>query len=516
MNLNKIVITLILIFETFTIVGQSIMTSSATVVGKNLITNKEIKATKYEFRDRVYKSRLDTTSHTLTLQLRGIKNNGKYYNNTGELAVLDLRSKEIKWSKEINYRTTEIEQYEGVLFLNKGLGATTRIELTTGDNQWSSKVVVFATVPNLNIALGYKYNSFLQELSTNLSCIDLKTGKVLWERSIDRSYGWNGIENLNDTALIIKSSGLHQVNIKTGKGWDYDAKTGLKNYSKTVGANVAGAVIGFLTGSFVVSSGHDLVSNLVSNLAADSLGFYFASKDYLACLSHDGTVRWKVALPKETSCSNLLFDTARVYLINEGEAEYNGKKYNYGKPFIAAFDKKTGAQEYLSKFDLVENPLLEFITGKDSIDLLFKDRAIRFSKKDGFYNTMSFDLDQIGSFDYAVGMFRTYIKSDSIFQSLHSLDPRAIYMKSTKERVVKLNQNLGFDRDFGLDELYLWRADSKKYTFLYSDNNVFVVNRFNRAIAKLNIGKKIFVFDDKLYGMDSNTIIEIDLDEELS
>jgi hypothetical protein len=510
--MKKTIITAVLFFEALIVIAQPIITNSKVTVGKNLITGNEILATKYEFQDKIYNYQLDTTFQTLTLQLRGIKSNGKYYKNTGDLAVFDLKSKEIRWSKEINYGSSEINQYDNILLLNTGLNSTTRIELTTGNSLWESDIVVFATIPNLNILLGYKYNSFMQEFSKKLSCIELTTGNLLWERPVDRSYGWYGIENLNDTALIIKSSGLCHVNLKTGRGWNYDAKTGMKDYSKTVGANVAGAVLGLLTGSFVVSTGHDLVSNLVSNLTTDSLNLYFASKDYLTCLSHEGVVKWKVALPKETSHSNLILDSTRVILINVGEAEYNGKRCNYGKPYIAVFDIKSGTQQYLSIFDLDKNPLLEFIGSKDSIDLFFKDRAIQYSLKNGSFTTTNYDSEQIGNFEYTVGMFRTYIKSDSTFQSLHSLDPRAMYLMSNKNKVVKINRNLGFDKNIALDELYSWRAESNKYTFLYHDNKVFVINNLNKVIAELNIGKKIFILDNKLYEIDGNTINEIDLD----
>jgi len=510
--MKKVIITIVLTLEALLLSGQSITTNLNVVVGKNRMTGKEIQATKYEFKDRIYKSRLDTTFQTLTLQLRQVKSNGKYYKNKGELAVLDLKSGEIKWSKDINYGNTTIEQYEGVLFWNKGLGSTTRIELTTGKSLWTSNSIVFATIPYLNISLAYKYNSVFQELSKNLSCIDLTTGRVLWERPVDRSYGWYGLENLSDTALIIKSSGLYQVNLKTGKGWNYDAKTGVKDYSKTVGVNAVGAVLGLLTGSFVVSTGHDLVSNLVSNLKMDNLYLYFASKDYLTCLSHEGVVKWTVALPKETSHSTLLLDSTRVILINNGEAVYNGKRCNYGKPYIAVFDRESGTQNNLTLFDLDKNPLLNFIHGKDSLDLLFKDRSIRYSLNDGYVNMTTYDSEEIGDLENTVEMFSTYIMLDSTFLSLHSVDSSAVYLMSNKEKVVKLNKNLGFDKIIPFDEIYSWRTESDKYSFLYHDKKIFVTENLNKVIAELNIGFNIFILDNKLYELNSNTITEIDLD----
>ena len=511
--MKRTIVTVVIVLESFFMAALPVIRKSSVIVGKDLVTEKEIKATKYEFDSRIFNSTLDTTYKTLTLQFRCLSSNEKFYENEGELAVFDLITKEIRWSKEINYRNTRIEQYDGVLFLSRGM-ETTRVDLSSGNSLWNSKVAIFATIPNLNISLGYRYSGFSQSLVNYLSCIELSTGTILWKRPVDRNYGWNSIKNLNDTSIIIKSFGLHQINLKTGKGWDYVARTGLQNYSKTFGANVGGVALGIFTGTFVISGGRDLVSNLVSNIAEDSLNFYFASKEYLACLSHDGKINWKAKLPKETSHSNIMVDSTTVYLVNDGEADYNGKKYNYGKPYIAAFDKLTGHQHYQSIFDLDENPLLEFVRGKDSVDLFFKDRSIRYALKNGAAKTINYDKNQVGEFKYTVASFSNYIKTDSTFQSLHSLDPRAMYLMSTNKNVIKLNDNLSFDRLIGIDDLYSLRAETQKYKFLYHNKKLIVVNQLNKSIAELELGKKNVIFENKLYAIDDNSITEIELSKE--
>lgn len=509
--MNKTVFITLLLLHAILVAGQTARSNTGVIVGTDLMTGESITGTTYEFNERIYDCQPDTTFRTLTLQLRGLSKNGKYLNNKGVLASFDLNSKDINWTREVYFVNTSIEQYNGMLFHNVGYGSTTRVEMTTGKDLWNSKVLIYSTIPDLNIAFGYKYNSFAQTFSEKLSCVDLTTGKVRWERKIDKSYGWDGVVNLNDTAILLVASGLHHLNLETGKGWDYEVKTGVKDYSKTVGANVAGAVLGLLTGSFVISTGHDLVSNLVSNVVTDSLHIYFASKDYITCLSHDGSVKWRTELPKETSHSTLFVDTSKVYLINRGEARYNGKECNFGEPYMAIFDKNSGYELALSLFDLKKNPLLSYVAGKDSFELIFKDRSIRYSLKNNDYKTILYDAEQTGEFEYDVSKFATYIKSDSIIQSLHEFDPRAIYFMSNKGYVVKLNRNLEFERKIELSELYVYKGTHQSYTFLYHDKTLFVINSTGKVVAELNVGKTIFIHKDKLYTVDANVLTEIPL-----
>jgi hypothetical protein len=74
----------------------------------------------------------------------------------------------------------------------------------------------------------------LEVISGNISfTIQLSTGNVIWKREINSKYEWNsnyylinmwdGSFQLNDSLVVASNRGLHGMNFKTGKGWDYDA-----------------------------------------------------------------------------------------------------------------------------------------------------------------------------------------------------------------------------------------------------------------------------------------------------
>src|SRR5690606_1196566 len=92
-----------------------------------------------------------------------------------------------------------------------------------------------------------------------LEGIDLITGKPIWQREISREYSWNDVFYLNDSILLIAAAGLHTLNIFDGTGWDYNTITGKKDYTASAIGTGLGIVAGLLTGTYAVSTGHNLV-----------------------------------------------------------------------------------------------------------------------------------------------------------------------------------------------------------------------------------------------------------------
>jgi len=45
----------------------------------------------------------------------------------------------------------------------------------------------------------------------------LKNGNVIWQRDLNREYGWNDVFYTNDSTMIVVAAGLHAINIKTGR-----------------------------------------------------------------------------------------------------------------------------------------------------------------------------------------------------------------------------------------------------------------------------------------------------------
>jgi outer membrane protein assembly factor BamB len=462
-------------------------------VGQNVDTGKEIFGTKYQFKDIIYRIHLDTTTRTLSLQIRGVTRGGKYLKNKGEFAVFDLDTKKIPWSKKVNFGNYYIEQYGSLLTFNSRTGKkTTRVDLKTGNDLWKSNVVIFATIPKLNIALGYRLKAFTwtgeNPWSQNLLCIDLHTNNILWQRRIDNTYGWSNVIKIDDENIIIKSSGLHYVNLKTGDGWDYDAQTAMTSFFNEY-------------------------KKFESNLLSDSLYYYYASKNQLACLSKaDGKLQWKRLLPNGTSASIVVCDSLNIYLINRGEIEKNTKIENFWIPYFAAFDKMTGQSKYCIAFE-ENNPLIDYVAGKDTFDLFFKNRAERIDLNTGKSTAHLFD-EKNGEIAGSVDNLLNYIETDNVFQNLYSIDAKSAFFLTDKKIIVQVNRDLKIVRKIENKNLYSWRGGTKEMSFLYSNNKIYVANASKELIATLNLkSRTLFEFNDKLYAIQNDALIEIDLED---
>jgi hypothetical protein len=282
--MKRLITLLFLCYSGFTLFAQSPLTilHNEKTAGKNLISNRDIRAEEHFFPERIDKYYLDATTGLLTLQLRGKSENGNWLKNTGKVVLYDMPSKEVKWIKRINYLQSNILQYDDMLIQAKA-NTTYRLNLETGKNQWQLANHISYIDPGTGIGIGYPYSSSVG-YSKRLEGIDLSRGKLVWHREINREYGWNDILPLNDSVILLVAAGLHTINLKNGGGWDYSTITGANDYTGTIIANTMGITLGLLTGTYLVFTGHNVVADVTSNVWMDSTNLYFASREKIASL----------------------------------------------------------------------------------------------------------------------------------------------------------------------------------------------------------------------------------------
>jgi hypothetical protein len=204
-----------------------------------------------------------------------------------------------------------------------------------------------------------------------------------------------------------------------------------------------------------------------------------------------------------------------VYLIKDAKALYNGKDYNYGIPYLAAFDKTSGSYKYMASVNRKKYPLLDYIVDHDSVNLIFNDQTIIYSLVTGKYpRIIQYDTLNTGALSYPPDRHKTYLNTDSLYQSLHEYDPHACYMMSSKNKLLILNRHLDFEKTLSLNDLWIWRGSYKKYDFLYQKNQMIIVDKNHKKIGELSLGKNIMVIDNKLFSVGKNSIVKVDLDKE--
>jgi hypothetical protein len=492
------------------VMAQTAVNTLERVIGKNELTQQEIIANEIVFPTRIHATYFDTVSHAVNVQLRGLSKSGKWLNNTGEVLMYDLSEHKKKWSNKINYQYFGIKQQNDIIIkqqsnksflLNNQNGKQTH----TFNNQF------WIIEPTHKVGLGYKLNA-LSEVNNTLQGIDLLSGNVLWEREVNREFGWNNFLYLNDSTILIAAAGLHAIHINNGTGWDYHTVTGELDYTESAVVNTAGIALGLLTGTFVFSNSHKLVSDLVSNVLVDSHSIYFASSEKIVCINKSGQVDWFFTFPKNHASKSKIFTKdSVVYIINYGYAHKGNKPIKYGKAFIAAYEKRTGKQLFMKTVGSNTFIINDALTKSDTLYLIAHNSISKFSLHDGSKIVEKvFNTDSTGTLRFFLGDM-LYTQTENTYVNLVRSDSTMQYVYTLNNEVLVLNNDLQPYKRIDVSELYMLYLTVDNYRFLANGNKSVVLDDDDAIIARLDISKRTERVGQKLYTIQEKSIVETDL-----
>jgi len=493
--------------------GNGSIPAKDIIIGRSFTTNIDIKAKEFVFPDPIHQWSMNDSTKVLTLQLRGMKDDGNELNDTGKVLFFDLPTEQIRWEQKVNYQQSTVEQHDNILIKTTD-NQSSCLNNATGENLWSIKNSICYVNPTQKIGVGYKVKSS-GNFTNMLEGTDLRTGQSLWKRKINLDYNLNEILQLNDSVIIVSASGLHTIHLKNGTGWDYDALTGKKDHSATVGANVISFAFSMLLGAdFETTTGYDLITDVVSNALVDSTGIYLADKESIVSLYRDGFVLWKNNLPKKlVSKSSLFFKDSLICMVNDGFASLNSESINYGKPFVAAYDKNTGKKLFLNTIGSKSQQILSFEIQKDTLILLSKNRIFRYSLKDGTeLFEQYFKTDSVGEFTQ-FGENNMFLISDSATVKPLLSDSTNLYVVTNKNQLLILNNQLDITNIIPNDKLCFCYLETKGYKFLDAGESTLVIDKNNKQVAELDILGNVMLIGTKLFEVQGKSLVEIDLDQ---
>lgn len=483
------------------------------IVGKRLIDSTEIKGTEYVFPERIHETFLDTTNGFLTVQLRGLRKE-KWLSNKGNILQYDLNNKNLLWSKKIAFQTSNLQQFSNTMIFTVA-NKSNCLDIRTGNEIWEVKNNIYYVDPVDNIGIGYRFKSSTG-YSNELEGINLKSGNVIWKRDLNREYGWNDVFYINDSTMIVVAAGLHSININSGEGWDYNTITGKKDYTGTAAANAVGVAAGLLTGTFVMSTGHNLVRDVVSNSLVDSSFIYFASKEQLTKINKQtGEIAWKYPFPNDlASKSSIFMNDSVVFIVNKGFAFMGYRQLDFGKPFIAAFDRETGQQKYLTLINEKKDPILGFQILQDEVYLVFKNRIARYSTKTGSQIiAKEFPEDNYGDLKYFVGnqVFVTNENDDLV--SLPQSDTSKVFVFTNQGKTLSVDNQLNVTDTLGYEDLSIYYLRTANLKFIAKGKQTLIIDNDGKRIAEIEATTNAFLVGETLYDKRDNSFISIDLKE---
>jgi len=484
------------------------------LIATNISTGSDIKVNTLCFSDRVFKVNVDKNTGWLTVQLRGLKPNGKYLKNKGAVLLYAPKEANIKWSRHISFMNSSVKQFNDDIIFRKG-SKRYFIDNNTGKEKSRLQHELYYYDQCTDIALGYKYDNE-GYLGDNLEAMDLNSRRILWSKVLSKKYGWDAFTHLNDSTVIITSSGLHCMNLRSGKGWKLKSVTAIKNYTSMIGANIAGIAAGVLTGTAVISTGQDVLTGLASQVLIDSSFLYFASQDKLCKLNKStGEVIWTYPFEKKfASNSRLYINDSTVFMINNGKGFIGRGVYNCGKVFIAAFDKKTGDARYVKEVAIKKNPVVCSKDLRNFFVLVFKDRLMKFSKKTGEMildkNLSSYDF---GNMKYFVGDNIYMPDGAAGFKKMKNANIDEMFVFTTNGLVLNVNSDLDVVSSLYSKNLFYSFLEYENCKMLTNRDESYLIDESGKKHLSINISPAAFIVNDVLYDKLGNDLIMVEMSE---
>ncbi len=452
---------------------------------------------------------------SFAVMLRKKNPNKEMWTFKGEVMAFDPASGQTKWQKKFKYAQSQL-LLDGNIMLQQRGNKMERLNPQTGMPLWISKGTAFKIFPELNRALCYNLQGGGYKVMQGM---DLESGKPVWSRNVPGIYGWENLQMLNDETALIKSSGLHLVNITDGDGWDIDRVSHAEKVDmKQVGlALLTGVAMGAAGGGAYYGYGANGYTNMFleisSNPVFDKDSVFFAAKNKISCHSVDGKTLWSTELnDKLTSKSHLFKEGNVLYIVNHGYAMKFGLPARFGTPFIAAFDAATGQQLFMKVWGERKNYFTDYMVQGNELYLLFRDKLeIHEFSPVGLTKINTVDM-QDGDRMHSFISDDLFSKKDSVCSQL-SLDRTHYYILSEAGDILQFNNDFTHQEKLEKNSIYRKYLENIGFLFLGNGKETFIVSKAdNLPVAHCKIPATAIRFGTKFYFRKPNlNMVEFDL-----
>lgn len=215
---------------------------------------------------------------------------------------------------------------------------------------WSSKNEVLVSDRHNNVVVCTQ-----DRKGEDLIAYNMSTGKELWRQKMayDKHYPWAHfyIDTADKRFYYLMGNSLVRLDILTGDTLCHDFTAGVKEPLKSVFSFVKRRKI---VGSQFID---DLINSDVpgssltgthSNILFSGDSLYVADANNIYCLDKRLKTLWKVAMPEGLGAnSHITLIGGKLCIQNFGVAFQRGLVGRFGKPFVAAYDRKDGRQLFL-------------------------------------------------------------------------------------------------------------------------------------------------------------------------
>ena len=469
---------------------------------------KALAGIKISCSNEVVDAKLDSTLHLVTITTI-LKKNHK------SIMVYDLNGKKAVWEREVNSKKYSVIHLDNYIILTSAT-STICINKVSGEELWKSKRELVYVNNKNEVAFTYYSHFDSSRPDILLEAIRLSDGKKIWKRAIDREFGWSEIININDSTVILSASGLHCINLKNGKGWDYNALTGASIpvdtkinpliYLAYFGSAVLLGPI-FIFPIYYFTNTNDLLWDLCSNMLVEDGHIYYASRQTICALDLNGNKVWQTQLPNDISGnSRLVIKDSMLVLINKGTASKGLSKVYYGAPYLSAFYRFTGEQTYLKQIHMEEHAITDFQLQNGSSFLIQKDKLTEYSGLNGelMNRERIVDLEkQKGSSFISADNF---LVGDNINSTFSSNSDSLLYVFIPGKGVIMYNNKLNELGKISDEKLYLKIAHTSNSNIYKSKEEVVITDLNFNKLYTLKTNKRPIYDKGSLIVYDKNSV----------
>lgn len=481
--------------------GKTFILSNNLPVGQNLKNNTPIEGTSYVFESPISSLSVDSKNQTALVLLQHKSN----YFTKGILLNYNLGKKETIWEKPVNLNKEKINLIPGLAIV-KGTKQSTALNPVAGDSLWQTTTDFFYTDSEAGVGLGFPQKRFT--VSRELNSIDLSDGKVLWSRKFNHQFGINSVTPINKETVLIVTDKLYGLNLKNNTGWNYQITTGTTTLPETINLKIDNKYIED-TDYNILQDGKT-VCGLVSDPLIQDKKIYIASEDQVTCLSEDGKVIWKTPLPEKlTSRLRIFADKGILYVINTGYAYFDGKKIQYGMPFVAAFEQENGKQIYMT--NLEKGFVVDYQVADNKLYLLQPLRMATIDLASG--NLLSRevlpvpDRTEIIAFPH-IGFYEA---EGNAYKPLVS-DNTRLYMINARGKLVAYELATKTFTQVDPEKLFRESFRTDDFVCISQNKNSVVLDNNGQAIAQLQLGAGSFADANRVYFVTDNILYTVGID----
>ena len=476
--------------------------SSEKEIGTNILTQKSIKGIEISFPYEIYE--ISGIGNNLTVQLRPVL--GQSYKRKGLLIGYDIGKGVTKWQRKIQYATfmsgVRVEWVwqidSSILLVHKSENHCLNNE--TGKETWALKDYAYLNQIGSNRVLFFQRGTSKKD-TNNLKMLGLTNGKILWQKKYKTKDAITNLCMLNDTTLLLSSNGLSTFNVNDGRGWNHAIAAGKKTKTTLM--------------SLETYSPYNVLSGIISQPLIDSNNQVFiAGKDVVSKINlQTGDGIWETQLQKNiTSKSHIFQHNNLIIMVNFGYVNYGSTYEVYGKPFISAFDKNTGAKKYLIQLPQPKGPIIGIHHNLGLLTLVLRNSVRQFNLDNGN------EIHHLNNDDANVGIFRSfmssfvYIKSsDTKVKNVVQSDSSKYYVLTNDAECLVLNEDLKIQNHIPEDQLFINYADYDGYKLLGNKNQTIIIDSNNTIVARLGLTQNSKLIGHYLFEYRQKRLMQVNL-----